>query len=371
MTVFAQDSVSTDNKLQIHGYIKEMAYIGFIKDFQNTPLTNLLHNRINIKWQPQKSVTTKLELRNRLYWGEEVSNTPDFNNLLRNENEWLNLSAEWMNSNNSVFQSNIDRAWAEFSQPKWMVRVGRQRINWALTTVWNPNDIFNTYNFLDFDYEERPATDAVLFQYTISDSSVIDIAINPYSNIKRSIAAARYSIDKWGYHLQMLAGVYKNKMTAGFGWMGRLGNRLVYKGEGQAFIGEKDSVSRFNYSLELSYAFKKEWNVSGSILHNTSGLSEPVNSAAKINFRLSPVNPMPARWSFIAITSKQFTPAFSSNLSLVYSPEINLFIIYPSLTYRLLNHLAADIIYQSFFLELQKSMQAINHTIYVRVKWNF
>ena len=170
--------------------------------------------------------------------------------------------------------------------------------------------------------------------------------------------------------MQMLAGVYQNKLTAGFGWTGTLG-RISYKGEGQAFIGEEDSVNRFNYSLELSYSFKKGWYVSGSVLHNTSGLSEPVANTAKINFRLSPTNPMPGRWSFITITSKQITPGFSSYLSFVYSPEIQLFIIYPSLKYKLLHKLDADLVLQSYFLELQRKFQATTHTVFVRLKYTF
>ncbi|OQP63755.1 hypothetical protein A3860_22710 [Niastella vici] len=368
--VNAQDSAITEKKLAISGYFKEMESFNYEKDVRSLTTNNLLHNRINVTWQPHKSITGSFELRNRIFWGDQVRNTPGFASLLRNENEWLNLSALWISRNNFVFQSNIDRCWAEFRQRKWAIRLGRQRINWGLTTAWNPNDIFNTYNFLDFDYEERPGTDAVSFQYNFTDSSTIDVAVNPYGNIKRSIAAARYSIDKRGYHLQMVGGIYQNKLTAGFGWSGMLGN-VGYKGEAQAFIAEKDSANRFNYSLELSYTFNKGWFISGSVLHNTSGIDEPVNSWGKIIFRPSPVNPMPARWSFISNISKEFNPALSSNLTLVYSPRINLFIIYPSIKYRLLPHLDADLIYQSFFLELEKQLQATRQTIFLRLKWKF
>jgi hypothetical protein len=196
------------------------------------------------------------------------------------------------------------------------------------------------------------------------------VAVNPYGEIKKSIAAARYSIDKRGYHLQMIAGLYQNKLTAGFGWTGKLGN-IGYKSEGQAFIGEKDSANRFNYSLEVNYSSKKGWYFSSSVLHNTSGLSDPVSNAAKINFRLTPTNPMPAQWTFIAITSKQLTADLSSCLRMVYSPQINLFIVYPSLNYHLLANIDVDLIYQSYFLELQKKFQATSHTIFIRLKLKF
>ncbi len=366
----AQDTVSEKGKWELNGYIKEMESFNFDRNFRNLISYNLLHNRINVKWKPHQSVTGAIEIRNRIFWGDGVRNTPDFSHLLRNENEWMNLSALWVSRNNFVIHSNIERLWAEFRKPKWNVRLGRQRINWGITSTWNPNDIFNTYNFLDFDYEERPGTDAAKFQYSFDDLSTIEIAVNPAGNINKSITAARYFMNKWGYDLQILAGMYQNKFTAGLGWAGNLGD-IGYKGEGQVFIDKKDSANRFNYSLELSYVFKKGWYVSGSVLHNTSGIAEPVPNLSKINFRLSPINLMPARWSFITTTSKEFSPLFSGNLNLVYSPQVNLFIVYPSFKYNLLTNLDADLIYQAFFLEMQNRFQVTSHNVFIRVKWNF
>jgi hypothetical protein len=368
---WAQDSGTvTSKKWELSGYLKEMGAVSTDKYFHDFATYNLLHNRINVKWNPHKKFTAALEVRNRAYWGDAIRNVHDFSSTLRNENEWLNLSAEWAGRDNFVLHTNIDRGWAEFRQTKWNIRVGRQRINWGMTTIWNPNDIFNPYNFLDFDYEERPATDAAKFQYLFNDQSTVEVAVSPSDKKNRTIAAARYLISKWGYDLQIVAGTYHNNFTAGFGWAGKFGN-LGYKGEGQAYIGEKDSVNRFNYSLELNYRFNKGWYASGSVLHNTSGIDEPVNTWAKINFRQSPYNLMPARWSFITIISKEFTPSLSSNLILVYSPRINLFIIYPSLKYKWFTNLEAELFYQSYFIELQKKFQATSLNLYGRLKYSF
>lgn len=35
--------------------------------------------------------------------------------------------------------------------------------------AWNPNDWFNTYNYFDFDYEERPGTDAIRVRVYFKD----------------------------------------------------------------------------------------------------------------------------------------------------------------------------------------------------------
>ncbi|MCK7542259.1 MAG: hypothetical protein MZV63_70990 [Marinilabiliales bacterium] len=60
-----------------------------------------------------------------------------------------------------VLNTFIDRASVDFTAGTLQVSAGRQRINWSQALVWNPNDIFNTYSSFDFDYMERPGSDAV------------------------------------------------------------------------------------------------------------------------------------------------------------------------------------------------------------------
>lgn len=369
-TMLAQDSTEKKKKWELNGYIKNLQTLGFDKNFENVMGGNLLHNRINVKWKPTEHFTAAVEWRNRLIWGDEVRNTPGFTKLLRNENEWMNLSALWISKSNFVLHSNIERLWAEYRNANWNLRLGRQRINWGIATTWNPNDIFNTYNFLDFDYEERPGSDAMRFQYLFKDFSNIEIAVSPMGDKDKTIAAVRYFINRWGYDMQVIAGVYQNRFTAGFGWAGNIGN-VGYKGEGQVFIREGNTKTAFNYSMELNYVLKNAWYLSASALHNTLGISEPISDWSKIDFRISPMNLMPVKWSVITAVSKEFTPLFSGNINLVYSPQVNLFIFYPSLKYNIAENIDVDLIWQSFFVELQSRFQATNHRSFLRLKWNF
>ena len=66
----------------------------------------------------------------------------------------------------------------DYRDNKINFRIGRQRINWGTTTIWNPNDIFNAYNFLDFDYEERPGMDGGKFQYIFNNSVQYGISLD-------------------------------------------------------------------------------------------------------------------------------------------------------------------------------------------------
>ncbi len=64
-----------------------------------------------------------------------------------------------------LLNTTIDRLWFDLHFNKFQVTVGRQRINWGQTFVWNPNDIFNAYSFFDFDYVERPEAMLSGFSY--------------------------------------------------------------------------------------------------------------------------------------------------------------------------------------------------------------
>jgi hypothetical protein len=295
---------------------------------------------------------------------------PDFKNLLRNTNEVLNLSKIWIDNRNLLLHTNIERLWFEYRKEKWNIRLGRQRINWGIATTWNPNDIFNTYNFLDFDYEERSGSDAVKAQYSFTDFSNIEIAASPSDKKDKTVIAAKYFLNKWSYDMQLLAGIYQGKITAGIGWAGSIGD-AGFKGEGQLFINGKDSGTSFNGTIESDYVFDNGWYLSGALLYCSKGLANTVNDWSKIDFSPSPIKLMPTRWNIVFTGTKEFSPLLSGRMSFVYSPKVNLFILLPSFSYSLTDNFTADLVWQSFFTELNSRFEAVNHRCFLRIKWNF
>ena len=99
-----------------------------------------------------------------------------------------------------LFNTTIDRLWLDLHYNKFQVTIGRQRINWGQTFVWNPNDIFNAYSFFDFDYVERPGSDAVRLQYFPSSSSAAELAVK-VDDENDITAAGLYRFNRWGYDI--------------------------------------------------------------------------------------------------------------------------------------------------------------------------
>lgn len=368
----AQDStIEKAHKLQCNGYIKDLHSFTFDKDFSEALTGNLIHNRFNLKYRPFKGFTAALEMRNRLFWGEEVANTPQYVQGLKYPGESEDLSITWFELDNMLLYSNIDRLWAEYDAGKWSVRAGRQRINWGIGTLWNPNDIFNTFNFLDFDYEERPASDAVKAQYLFDNMSHMELAVARTGDSNRhTIAAVRYFTNVQNYDLQWLAGVYLSQPTLGAGWAGSIGD-AGFKGEAQYFFKKDTMLGQLNLMLEADYVFSKGWYVNGGALFNSDGSDKPFSQTNLSDFRLTPRNPMPTKWNLYAGFAKEVTPLFSVNLSTVYAPGTNLLLVLPALQYNLATNLDVHLIGQSFFAEQTAGFEGMMHRVYLRLKWSF
>ncbi len=370
--LFSQDSLTIEqNKiLSVNGYIKDMQSLTYDKNFENLITNNLIHNRINLRFDFTSSFKGAAEFRNRLYWGEEVALIPDFSDLLANEGESVNLSKVWIQKESLVFITNVERLWMEYHSEKWLTRIGRQRINWGISTTWNPNDIFNAYNFLDFDYEERSGRDALKFTYLHTDMSSIDIAVAIENQIEETVAAVKYFINTSGYDFQFSGGIYFEQFTAGAGWSGHIAD-AGFKGEVQYFAPYHEEVSQTNFTMETDYLFNNGWYMNMGFLLNTSGINKELEDLSMINFQVSPKSLMPTKWNFILTVSKEITPLLIGNLSTFYSPGSNMVFILPSIQFNMASNLDVNIIWQSYYAELNDSFEAMSHNGFIRFKWSF
>lgn len=366
----AQDSSSTEKKLDITGYIKSLQSIRFDEQFKNSISDNFVHNRINVNWIPSENITLNAQFRNRLFWGEAIKQTPNFVSLLENGSEKFKWSAVWMNNSSVVLHSNTERCYLTFRQKKWLAKIGRQRINWAITSTWNPNDIFNAYNFIDFDYEERPGTDAISFQYLFTDFVSTEIVLGLAKENKNNIAATKFSMNKWGYDMQLLTGYYKGSLTIGAGWAGNIGD-AGFKGEMQYFSAGNNSDKRMNVCMESDYIFKNGWYVNVVGLYNSRGINRPVNDLNQINLKLSADNLMPTQWNVLITTAKEITPLFKVNLGVVFVPGTNLLLLLPAISYNVATNLDAELRWQSFILEKQQQFRGEIHQCFLRLKWSY
>jgi hypothetical protein len=360
-----------EQKLLLSGYIKNLHEFSFIDNLNQLQWTTLLHNRLNFKYTPSNNVKIRLELRNRLFYGDNIKNIFGFSEFISQDDGMVDLSWNVIDDGNLLFNTTIDRALINHTKGNWDITLGRQRVNWGMNLAWNPNDIFNTYNLLDFDYEERPGSDAIRIQYYLDDFTKIEIAAKKGRNKSNHIVAAMYKFNKWSYDIQLITGVYQKDWVIGAGWAGNLKN-AGFKGEVSYFIPYENyfnSDNILNTSLSVDYGFKKGLYINGSILYNSSANKASSILETVVYSNLSAKNLMPFKYSGFLQLAKEFTPIFKGALSTIYSPTNHSVILMPSLDYSMANNWELNFTGQSFF-ELEEH-KTLGNSLFVRLRWSF
>ena len=367
-TINAQEK---EEKLFLSGYIKNLNEFSFTNSLEHLQWTSLVHNRLKLKYIPTKTLTLRLELRNRLFYGDNVQNLPGFSEFISQDNGITDLSWNIIDNKDILFNTTIDRALFNYTKGDWDISLGRQRVNWGMNLIWNPNDIFNTYNFLDFDYEERPGSDAIRIQYYTGDFSKIELAAKKGKSGDDKIIAAMYKFNKASYDIQLITGVYKKDWIIGAGWAGNLKD-AGFKGEISYFVPYETYLNSENVlstSVSVDYAFKKGLYIYGSILYNSSAEDSSSKLENLLYSSLSAKNLMPFKYSGFLQLAKEFTPIFRGTFSSIYSPTNHSVILMPSLDYSVATNWDLNFTGQSFFeFENPKNL---GNSIFVRLRWSF
>ena len=151
-----------------------------------------------------------------------------------------------------------------YSEDNWELTIGRQRINWGVNLAFNPNDLFNAYSLIDFDYQERPGVDAVRFQYYGDDMSSFEGAVQIGNSLDSSLIAGLWKFNKWKYDFQFLAANYFKDIAVGTIFMdgdnklAKINDILIIVNKGQLDQYKKILPNGKNLGIKISYLEQNE-----------------------------------------------------------------------------------------------------------------
>ena len=364
-----------ESKMTLSGHVQNLNTVMMQNVSSEWHSMGSLDNRLNFKYYPHPNWTFTASARNQLTFGQLVyENHPYYADLLVSDDGYLNLTKSWSRDSSYVLYTNLDRANLEFSKGKFNVRVGRQRINWGINLVWNPNDIFNTFNFYDFDYVERPGCDAVRVQYYSGATSSFEGGFKMDADNKIT-SAIMYKFNRWNYDFQMMGGVMEDDIVLGGGWSGSIKD-AGFSGEGSWFRDRNnfaDTTGVFIFSASANYTFKNSLFVHGSFLYNSAGTTGNAGwgSALIILGNLSPKTLTLARYSLFAQASIPITPLIKADLSSIINPNDGSFFIGPSFDFSLSDNITLLFMSQLFSGNPGTEFGDIGQLYYLRLKWSF
>jgi hypothetical protein len=362
-------------KLQFSGFLQSLNSV-YVEDVKAQWLTmGTVQNRLNLKWFPHQNWTLSASARNLFSYGQMIySYYPFYSDLLVNDEGLVNMTWPIAKDSSYLLYTNIDRANIQFVKNNLDVKIGRQRINWGINMVWNPNDIFNTFNFYDFDYIERPGCDAVRLQYYTGIVSSVEFAFK-IDKDEEITSAAMYRFNKWNYDFQLMGGVYRDDIVAGLGWSGYIKN-AGFTGEGSYFIDRKnisDTTGIFVFSAGANYTFRNSIFLHGSLLYNSNGTTGPAGWGSAL-FVVQDVTPKTfslAKYSILGQISYPFTPLINGDITSIYNPNDKSVFIGPNLDFSISDNITLLLLSQIFLGNPGTEFGYNSALFFLRLKWSF
>jgi hypothetical protein len=370
-------------KWDLQGYVSNMQSAMFQDVDSIWQTENLIHNRLNFHWYPSQNITATVQLRNRFIYGDFVKYFPGYKGMIANDKGFFDFTGNLLEGRSYILNSSVDRVWVRVTQASFEATLGRQRINWGQTFVWNPNDIFNTYSFFDVDYPERPGSDAIRLQYYTGFTSSVELAAKMNHNDKATIAGL-WRFNKWSYDFQLLGGIMnEDDYIAGVGWSGYIKN-ASFRGEATYAHPMKepgDTSGVFVVALSADYTFGNSFSLQAEALYNQLPDNTFTNGFEGFYYQdLSAKRLSFTEFNYFLQASYPVTPLLQASLSGIYYPGIKGYYVGPNLTYSLSQDVESSLILQSFsgaFEIFSPGQQQIIEQrqdfvmAYLRVKWSF
>jgi hypothetical protein len=357
--------------LTFSGYLSTMHSVMF--DSLSGPFINenLIHNRLNFKGYVNDHITFAAEFRNRLFTGDLVKASRSYSEMIGRDQGLADLSWNILNEQSFFLNTTVDRLWIDLNYGKFQIRAGRQRINWGQTLVWNPNDIFNAYSYFDFDYVERPGSDAVRIQYYPGFSSALEFAIKADSE-QHITSAGLFRFNKWGYDIQFLAGYFDSRdIVAGAGWSGAIGS-YSFRGEASWFRNAanfSDTTGTGIFTTGFDRTFKNNSTAQIQIMY----CNNPIKLTGFGSLYLGNMSTKDlafSRFSAFGQFSYPVTPLFNVSASAMWFPDMKGYFAGSSIDYSLWQNVDFSLFWQHFYSKMNDSRIRMNIG-FIRMKISF
>jgi hypothetical protein len=368
------------NKFTLEGYLSDMQTVYRIPD--QWLWENSLHNRLNLMYYPTDWLSATVQVRNRAILGNTIRKFPGYADGLDGDAGWMDLafvsSGNLGDSAGYLLTTAIDRLWLQFSFGNLEVKLGRQRINWGQTFVWNPNDIFNSYSYFEVDYPERPGSDALRIQYYTGNASTIELAAK-IDSANKVTAAGYFRFNTLGFDIQFLGGVYQEEdLILGTGWSGNLGS-AAFRGELTYFRDLeqfRDTTGYFLISAGMDYTFSNSLWIQVEGLYSAFAADLDITNFLQFySGNLDVKNLGFTTWSVFTSLSYPISPLLSGGFAAIWYPEWKGCYLGPSIDLSLVNNLDLSLILQYFTAKFDQpggDATRENNTFgFLRLKWNF
>ncbi|WP_065220652.1 MULTISPECIES: hypothetical protein [Butyricimonas] len=350
--ISSQDLFSQEvGKIEFTGYVNEMFSV-FTENLDNSWYwQNTVHNRLTFGWQPGEYWRIDAGIRNRLFSGDFLD-IPGYAKNMGKDNGYMDLSWNIMDKKNALLNMACDRLYLTFEKEKWCLKLGRQRVNWGQTFVWNANDLFNSYSFFDFDYIERPGCDAFRGTYYHNATSFSEVVVSLDHSKKVTAALLHHGTIK-NFDYQVMTGIQaEDDYVVGGAFTGdvkgvNLRGEFAYR---QPLDNFGKSTGIIEASFGADYLFSNQLMLQGEVMYNNKGSIFSANNILNLILHPSSANIMSAMnsWNVVGMVFYPPTDRLSLSISGMYMSGLETCFAGVIMDYSLWRNLDFSVISQYF-----------------------
>jgi hypothetical protein len=375
--LWAGGQSASPGRWQFSGYVKDLQLVNYDDFHEEWYLNNEINNRLNLKWFPVNGLAVEAGLRTRFLYGNYIQviqyMDPDYVREMDRDPGFFDLTMVIDDADSYVFLTSLDRLNVKYSINQWEFNLGRQRINWGIDFIWTPNDIFNSFSYFDFDYEERPGCDALQIEYYTGMASSVQLAAS-LNHDRRLTAAAMYRFNTWEYDFQVMAGQMVNDLVVGGGWSGDIAGG-GFRGEFTYFHAAEnfaDTNGQLIAAIDGDYTLNNGLYMHASALYNSTGTTGKAGGSTMLDLRNISVKDFTrARYSLFGELAYPVTPLVRADLAGIFNPCDRSFYVGPSVDISLTNNISLLLLAQLFYGDDGTEYGDYGKFWYVRLKWSF
>lgn len=350
----------------IKGYYKNLfQYTGNASTSRIT--SDLNRVRLELRGEPLPRLRGELVLDNELTAGS-ILETEEFR-LQKDapRRTFLNHEATVADSSDLLYRLSTYRAFLSYDYGSGDIVAGHQRIAWGTAKLWNPTDLFNPYNPVSIERDERPGVDAIRLEHTLGPLSKVTAAYAPGATSSKSSVAMKYLFNISGYDLSVMAGRFHDRNAVGGDFSGTIGNVGIH-GEGIIQFDRK-SGPRPGLVIGGEYTFPNSLYLLFEYYFNSSGKSDSRDYGVTGVFTGDTLSL--GRHYLGAVAGFDFSGVLRGELYGIYNIGDNSLFLQPLLKYSLQTNIDLSIGMQAFAGNDTSEYGRLHNLYFTQLQWYF
>jgi hypothetical protein len=329
------------------GYVKSLTTLTASDDDRRWD--GLLRLRVKAEAAYRDFLTLTIHYEIASLFGQSLSNRAFRRAALRDPDTFANLSWGIGDSSDYLVTHTLDRAYLTIKARSLTLMVGRQRIAWGSARFVSPLDLFNPFDPVAIDREEKTGTDALVAGISLGQFTGMSLVFAPTLPMDEASYAARFYTNFIDYDFSLVVGRFSNREVYGMDFSGQVGDVAIwgeaalYMDDARAIYAVADPSSPFGFSLRESrreyvravvgaqYVFPNTLSLVVEYYYNGKGERQKENY--NLEAALTGAEPALAQNYLFSTVGYEFTPLCTGTFLAAYNIDDRSVLLAPSVDY--------------------------------------